>query len=125
MNIWNVTDFSIREFNENGAVKNIIISKSDTLLGLDFTPEDVTQQSKTPDEMNFADLTTRIEQLKENGVDTTKWEVDRQFKISFAFTNLIVVLFGLPLVVMKDGSLKMFYGGKLIKIFYQCIFSFF
>ena len=41
--------------------------------------------------MNFADLTKRIEQLKENGVDTTKWEVDRQFKISFAVTNLIVV----------------------------------
>jgi lipopolysaccharide export system permease protein len=118
LNVWNVTDFSIREFNESGAVKNIIISKSDTLLGLNFTPEDITQQSKTPDEMNFADLTKRIEQLKENGVDTTKWEVDRQFKVSFAFTNLIVVLFGLPLVVMKSkGGLSFGAGMGIFVIF--------
>ena len=118
LDVWNVTDFSIREFNEDGAVKNILISRSDTLLGLNFSPQDITQQSKTPDEMNFADLTKRIEQLKENGVDTTKWEVDRQFKISFAFTNLIVVLFGLPLVVMKSkGGLSFGAGMGIFVIF--------
>ena len=87
LKIWNVTDFSIREFNLNGEVKEMKLSKGDTLLNLNFLPEDITQQSKTPDEMSFADLTIRIQQLKENGVDTIKWEVDRLFKISFALTN--------------------------------------
>jgi len=115
---WNVTDFSIREFTLNGEVKQITMSRGDTLLKLNFNPEDISQQSKTPDEMSFADLTARIDQLKENGVDTTKWEVDRLFKISFAFTNLIVVLFGLPLVVMKSkGGLSFGAGMGIFVIF--------
>ena len=118
LKIWNVTDFSIRDFNESGSVDEIIISRSDTLLSLNFTPEDITHQSKTPDEMSYSDLTTRIKQLKENGVDTTKWEVDRLFKVSFAFTNLIVVLFGLPLVVMKSkGGLSFGAGMGIFVIF--------
>ena len=118
LKIWNVTDFSIREFKLNGEVKEMKLSKGDTLLNLNFVPEDITQQSKTPDEMSFADLTIRIQQLKENGVDTIKWEVDRLFKISFAFTNLIVVLFGLPLVVMKSkGGLSFGAGMGIFVIF--------
>ena len=118
LNTWNVTDFSIREFNSIGEVKDMTMSRGDTLLELNFTPEDITQQSKTPDEMNFAELTLRIDQLKKNGVDTTKWEVDRLFKISFAFTNLIVVLFGLPLVVMKSkGGLSFGAGMGIFVIF--------
>jgi len=102
----------------NGEIKEMKLSKGDTLLNLNFVPEDITQQSKTPDEMSFADLTIRIQQLKENGVDTIKWEVDRLFKISFAFTNLIVVLFGLPLVVMKSkGGLSFGAGMGIFVIF--------
>ena len=100
------------------------LSKGDTILNLNFTPEDITQQSKTPDEMSFADLTIRIKELKDNGVDTTKWEVDRLFKISFAFTNLIVVLFGLPLVVMKSKGGLSFGAGMgifVIFIYYACL----
>ena len=115
---WRVTDFSIRKFKPTGEVENVTMSQGDTLLPLNFTPEDITQQSKTPDEMSFADLTIRINQLKENGVDTTKWEVDRLFKVSFAFTNLIIVLFGLPLVVIKPkGGLSFGAGMGIFVIF--------
>jgi lipopolysaccharide export system permease protein len=118
LRIWNVSDFSIRKFKLNGEVEEMKFSKGDTLLYLNFTPEDITQQSKTPNEMSFTDLTIRIKELKENGVDTTKWEVDRLFKISFAFTNLIVVLFGLPLVVMKSkGGLSFGAGMGIFVIF--------
>ncbi len=44
--------------------------------------------------------------------------MDRLFKISFAFTNLIVVLFGLPLVVMKSkGGLSFGAGMGIFVIF--------
>ena len=118
LKVWSVKNYSIRDFDINGSVKNTIISKNDTIMELNFSPEDITQQSKKPDEMSFGDLSARIKQLKENGVDTTKWEVDRQFKISFAFTNLIVVLFGLPLVVMKSkGGLSFGAGMGIFVIF--------
>ncbi len=58
---------------------------------------------------------------KENGVDATRWEVQRHFKVAFAFTNLIVVLFGIPLVVMRPKSGLAFGGG----ISFLVIFSYY
>ena len=73
--------------------------------------------------MNYAELSARIKQLKENGVDTTKWEVDRLFKISFAFTNLIIVLFGIPLVVIRPkGGLSFGAGMGIFVIFIYYVF---
>ncbi len=60
----------------------------------------------------------RIVQLKANGVDTIKWEVTRYIKISFAFTNLIVILCGIPLVVLKEkNSLSFGAGASVFVIF--------
>ena len=72
---------------------------------------------------NYNELTERIVQLKENGVKTTRWEISRYFKISFAFTNLIVVLFGLPLVVIKPrGGLTFGAGMSFLVIFFYYAF---
>jgi len=123
LRVWNVQNYSIREFNENGSVKSTIISKKDTIIDLNFSPDDITQQSKKPDEMSYSDLTDRIQQLKENGVDSTKWEVDRYFKISFAFTNFIIVLFGIPLVVVRPkGGLSFGAGMGIFVIFIYYVF---
>ncbi len=123
LKVWNVKNYSIRDFDINGSVKNTIISKNDTIMELNFSPEDITQQSKKPDEMSFGDLTARIKQLKENGVDSTKWEVDRYFKISFAFTNFIIVLFGIPLVVVRPkGGLSFGAGMGIFVIFIYYVF---
>jgi Predicted permeases len=73
--------------------------------------------------MSYRDLSIRIKQLKENGVDTTKWEVDRLFKVSFAFTNLIIVLFGIPLVVIRPkGGLSFGAGMGIFVIFIYYVF---
>ena len=65
----------------------------------------------------------RDRQLKENGVDSTKWEVDRYFKISFAFTNFIIVLFGIPLVVVRPkGGLSFGAGMGIFVIFIYYVF---
>lgn len=123
LRVWSVQNYSIREFDENGSVKNTIISKKDTVIDLNFSPDDITQQSKKPDEMSYSDLTDRIQQLKENGVDSTKWEVDRYFKISFAFTNFIIVLFGIPLVVVRPkGGLSFGAGMGIFVIFIYYVF---
>ena len=123
LKVWSVKNYSIRDFDINGSVKNTIISKNDTIIELNFSPEDITQQSKKPDEMSFGDLTARIKQLKENGVDSTKWEVDRYFKISFAFTNFIIVLFGIPLVVVRPkGGLSFGAGMGIFVIFIYYVF---
>lgn len=118
LSIWAVSDFSIRTFSPGGGEENVIISKGDTLLNIDFTPEDISKQFKSPDELNYRELSERIDLLRENGVKTTRWEVSKHFKISFAFTNLIVIMFGLPLVVIKQhGGLSFGAGMSVFVIF--------
>ena len=115
---WAANWYSIRNFNSTGEEEKVRISERDTLLYLGFNPEDVEQKSSSPEELNYADLKQFIAQLNENGVNTTRWEVVRDFKISFAFTNLIVVLFGLPLVLLKPkGGLSFGAGMSVLVIF--------
>jgi len=115
---WSITDYSIRHFNNNGKEKNISIGKQDTLIDLGFLPQDIQQQARKPDELDFFKLTNMIKKLKKNGVETLKWEVTRYLKISFAFTNLIVVLCGIPLVVIREkGELSFGMGASIFVIF--------
>ena len=80
--------------------------------------KDIYQQARKPDELDYFALTVMIKKLKKNGVETRKWEVTRYLKISFAFTNLIVVLCGIPLVVIRErGELSFGVGASIFVIF--------
>ena len=115
---WLVSDFSVRQFDLIGLETDVRIGKSDSLMNLGFISDDIQQQARKPDELDYYKLTERIIQLKENGVDTVRWEVTRYMKISFAFTNLIVILCGIPLVVLKErNSLSFGAGASVFVIF--------
>ena len=87
-------------------------------MDLGFLPKDIHQQARKPDELDFFALTNMIKKLKRNGVDTRKWEVTRYLKISFAFTNLIVVLCGIPLVIIREkGGISFGAGASIFVIF--------
>ena len=115
---WSVSDYSIRQFNEHGLETNVKIGTRDSLTDLGFLPIDIQQQARKPDELDYYRLTERITQLKDNGVDTVKWEVTRYIKISFAFTNLIVILCGIPLVVFKERSSLSFGAGASVFVIF-------
>ena len=115
---WSVSDYSIRQFNEHGLETNVKIGTKDSLIDLGFLPIDIQQQARKPDELDYYRLTERITQLKDNGVDTVKWEVTRYIKISFAFTNLIVILCGIPLVVFKERSSLSFGAGASVFVIF-------
>jgi lipopolysaccharide export system permease protein len=115
---WSVSDYSIRQFNEHGLETNVKIGTGDSLIDLGFMPVDIQQQARKPDELDYYRLTERITQLKDNGVDTVKWEVTRYIKISFAFTNLIVILCGIPLVVFKERSSLSFGAGASVFVIF-------
>ena len=64
------------------------------------------------------ELSYLIKKLKSNGIETLRWEVSRYLKISFAFTSLIVMLFGIPLTVIKEkNSLSFGIGMSILVIF--------
>ena len=115
---WKISNYSIRIF-AGGVEKHLVFSESDTLLDLQFTPEDINRQARSPDELDYYELTARIRQLKDNGVKTVRWEVTRYMKVSFAFTNLIVVLFGIPLVVFRERSNLSFGAGMSVFVIFS------
>jgi lipopolysaccharide export system permease protein len=58
-----------------------------------FTPEDLAQQPKDPEEMNVFELNTYINRVKRMGGDAQRWLADFHLKLSFPFANMIIVLF--------------------------------
>lgn len=120
---WKLSDYAIRNFNINGIETSTILNKNDTLLYLGFEPSEIQQQAKKPDELDYYQLSNLIIKLKQNRIDTIRWEVARYMKISFAFTNLVVVLFGIPLTVFKTkNSLSFGIGTSVLVIF--CYYAF-
>ena len=114
---WRLSNYSIRKF-ESGIETDVRFSEKDTLIDLSFTPEDINKQARSPDELDYYELTSRIVDLKENGVKTVKWEVTRYLKVSFSLTNFIVVLCGIPLVVFREkNSLSFGIGMSVFVIF--------
>ena len=115
---WILHDFSVRYFNQEGLETSVIIGEIDSLFTLGFIPSEIQQQARKPDELDYYRLTDRINQLKQNGVDTIKWEVTRFMKISFAFTNFIVILCGIPLVLIKENNSLSFGAGASVFVIF-------
>ena len=100
---WLVSGFKVRIFDRNGN-ETVTSFPSDSLFKFNLKPEDIISTSIKPDEMRFGELSSFIQRLRQSGNDPRKWEVNLHFKISFAFTNFIVVLFGIPLASVKQRA---------------------
>ena len=108
---WKIRDYSIREFDNSGSEKMIATSKQDSLLNLNFTPEDINQTGNSSEEISYNQLKNQIITLKNNGVNTVKWEVDLHYKIAYSFISLIIIFCGIPLSVFRSNTTLAFGGG--------------
>lgn len=115
---WRLETFAIREFHPDGFETAVHFSRGDTVVAINFTPDDLTRQATSPQEKNYTDLKQFITELRESGVDTTRWEVNLFGKVSFAFTNVIVVLFAFPLVVFKPKTGLAFGAGMSVFVIF-------
>ena len=119
---WKVRDYSIREFDNSGSERMIVTSKQDSLLNLNFTPEDINQIGRSSEEVSYNQLKSQIVTLKSNGVNTIKWEVDLHYKIAYSFISLIIIFCGIPLSVFRSNTTLAFGGGlSLATIFVYII----
>ena len=108
---WNLKDFSIRNFNKDGLEENVIISKNDSLINLNFSPTDIINTASSSEEVSYSELKNQIKSLKGNGVNTLKWEVDLNYKIAYSFISIIVIFCGIPLSVYRSNTTLAFGGG--------------
>jgi LPS export ABC transporter permease LptG len=113
---WVFENGVIREF-QGGEERIYNFSRIDSIK-LNFSPADLKKQFRKPEEMSYLELRRFIEHLRRNGVDTKRWLVNLHFKISFAFTNFIVILFGVPLSANKKrGGAAIGVGSTLFVCF--------
>jgi lipopolysaccharide export system permease protein len=90
---------------------------------LNFRPEDILIKQKRIEEMNLTEIRQVIDAQKRSGNDTTKLEIDYHSIISFAFANLIVILFGLPISAdRRSGTVAFQFGLNLFFTFIYLAF---
>ncbi|MDI6739606.1 MAG: LptF/LptG family permease [Candidatus Edwardsbacteria bacterium] len=102
---WVLEKVTVRKFNPDGS-EDVAQFDAYVLAGFDETPQSFSKKQPLPDEMGFFQLRTFINQLNRSGVDAQKFVVDLYLKISFPFANLIILIFGLPLLAnaRKSGT---------------------
>jgi lipopolysaccharide export system permease protein len=67
------------------------------LEGIRETPEDFAKEVRKPDEMNFFELQSYVENLRASGARVANYLVDLHLKLAFPIVNFIVVLIGASL----------------------------
>ncbi|HIA28802.1 MAG TPA: YjgP/YjgQ family permease [Candidatus Marinimicrobia bacterium] len=115
---WQIMNYAIRSFNSDGEETEVSHSTGDTTLVIGFEPSDISREAISPEEMSFSELQLFVNELAISGVDNRRWEVNLHGKISFAFTNLIIVLFAVPMVASRpQGGLAFGAGMSIFVIF--------
>ncbi|MCF7805642.1 MAG: LptF/LptG family permease [Candidatus Marinimicrobia bacterium] len=115
---WFVTDYVVRTFTKQNSERVVESSPGTLNVALQVKPQEILKEALDPAKMDYGELSEFIEQLRSLGIDPRKWEVNLYYKIAFAFTNFVVVLFGLPLVAtQRKGGLAFGAGLSLFIIF--------
>ena len=99
-NYWLAKEIIYRNFNDEG----IFFMRADSALSINLNTMDLIEINTKPEEMNYWALKTFIFRLKNNGKEFKKWLVDLHFKTAFAFSNILMVLFGISLSIRKPGN---------------------
>ena len=64
---------------------------------INLVPDQITRKQLKPDEMNYGELNNFIESMKKGGQNVNRQLVDFYSKISFPFSSLIVIIFGISI----------------------------
>jgi lipopolysaccharide export system permease protein len=71
---------------------------------LHFKPENLLEVQKNPEEMSYKELKVFITEMNRIGAEIRKWVVELDLKISYPFSNFIIILFGAPIAAQKRRS---------------------
>jgi len=86
---------------------------------INLSPDQITKKQLKPDEMNYSELKSFLESQAKGGQNVDRLKVDFYSKISFPFSNLIVIIFGISISTgsKKRKSLAMQFGVSILVSF--------
>jgi lipopolysaccharide export system permease protein len=64
---------------------------------LNLNPDQISKRQLKPEEMNYSEIKDLLESQMKGGQNTDRLQVDYYSKISFPFSNLIVIIFGISI----------------------------
>jgi len=118
---WKLENVMIRTFSDN----SVFVSSLDSLsISLNIKHEQLIKLQMLPDEMNFDEKRDYIKVLKMGGKDIRKNLIDYYSGFAFPFSNLIVMLFGVPFAsVKKRGGIAIQITAAMVIAFSYLIFT--
>ncbi len=118
---WNLTGGIKREFYNDSQHEKKFMKLS--ISYLNFLPKDVINKQRKQEEMTLTELATFAREQQRAGNDPTDAYIEFHSRIAFAFSPLIVVLFGLPISANKrKGGLALQFGLNLLITFIYLVF---
>lgn len=98
---WQLVNASERTFKDSleslVTYKEIPVADIQGFNKVNLVPSQITRRQLKPDEMNYGELEEFIVSLKKGGQDTDRQMVDFYSKISFSFSSIIVIIFGISI----------------------------
>jgi len=118
---WTLSGAIKREFNTNS--QNLQKYLNLSVNYLNFLPQDIINKQRQQEEMTLNELKTYAKDQITAGNDPTETYIEFHSRIAFAFSPLIVVLFGLPISANKrKGGLALQFGLNLLITFIYLVF---
>jgi len=118
---WILKDGTARYFYGNkDSVNNF---KSLVLDYLSFSPMEIIEKQKKPDEMNLDELKNYAVSQLNSGNDPTRIEIEYHSRFAFAFASFVVILFGLTISANKrKGGTAIQFGINVLLTFIYLVF---
>ncbi len=112
---WRMVDGQVRSFGEEAGLESF---KNRSVDEITLKLKDIETLSAVPEEMNYEELQAFIERQQNSGARTSRWEVNAHSKVAAPLANFIIVLFGVPLALRRQGGgLVMGFGISLLCCF--------
>jgi len=113
---WRVTSGYQRKFVGGMEYANPV---TDTLrFPFQFRPEELLKARSKPDEMSIAELYAFIQRILRSGGEVDRWLTDFHVRIAFPLSNIIIILFSIPIVYnQRKRSMTVGFGVSLVICF--------
>ena len=120
-NCWTLYNGTSRTFSDTSETFQKFNTKD--YYGLNFTPEEVIKKQRKPEEMTLPELSNYANEQQRTGNNPTSIQIEYQSRIAFAFSSVVVVLFGLPISAnRRRGGLAIQVGVNLLITFAYLVF---
>lgn len=120
---WTFLKGEVRRFSEAGG-EEISRFAAMPVRKVTLTPEDLSRDVRSADELSFSELTALIQRKRRMGDDVIRVQVARYMRVSFPFTGFVMALFGISLSSRTQRAGKPLLVGICLLIsfvYYGCI----